>query len=73
MEIKGAVYNLFTKGLRYVDCVKKGARPFRNKPCPCGSKLKYKKCCKEYEEYTPKAINKRDADYMRDFAEVLGG
>ena len=30
--------------------VKKGQKPGRNDPCPCGSGKKYKKCCGRYEE-----------------------
>ncbi|WP_130869830.1 preprotein translocase subunit SecA [Intestinimonas massiliensis (ex Afouda et al. 2020)] len=30
--------------------VKKGKKPGRNDPCPCGSGKKYKKCCGRFEE-----------------------
>ena len=29
-------------------------KPGRNDPCPCGSGLKYKKCCGKYPPHTPK-------------------
>ena len=30
--------------------VKKGKKPGRNDPCPCGSGKKYKKCCGMHDE-----------------------
>lgn len=29
----------------FVEPIKKGVQIGRNDPCPCGSELKYKKCC----------------------------
>ena len=35
----------------------------RNKPCPCGSKKKFKNCC--WKKYTPKVLEKT-AEEMAD-------
>ncbi len=56
MEIKGANYILNS----WYWEIHKGQRPSRNKPCPCQSGKKYKKCCKANEQYTPKKIHKKD-------------
>ena len=36
-------------GSRTKQPVRSGKKPGRNDPCPCGSGLKYKKCCGKNE------------------------
>jgi len=42
----------------------------RNDKCPCGSKLKYKKCCLESKIFETRNMNET-ASYQEDLDEIL--
>lgn len=48
--------------IREVPYIIKGDKPRRNKPCPCGSGIKYKSCClfKEKQKAITKELKRQD-------------
>src|ERR1700674_1444398 len=39
--------------------------PGRNDPCPCGSGLKYKKCCLQKDDPVPSFLSNQETDHVR--------
>ena len=52
------------KVLRQDPVIIEKKKPANNKPCPCGSKKPYKKCCKIVEAKRQREMQRREERYQ---------
>jgi uncharacterized protein YecA (UPF0149 family) len=45
MTLLGLIANIVKHKRKAIRSIRRGKRIVRNEPCPCGSGVKFKKCC----------------------------